>query len=200
MENKVLYSILFLKGRNGSSIKELSIILKSKESEIKKSIISLREELEKMDSPLELKDSDDKVRLTVTKETSLNLSSVMDKTINISLTKSVLEALTIIAYKQPTTKSRIENIRGVSADYAISKLLEYDLIESNERADLPGKPRLYVTTNTFLELFDFNSLEDLPKGMDEYEEKTSETTLFVYDSDDKEKIKDTVKPKKEDDE
>ena len=101
----------------------------------------------------------------------------------IGLTKSVLEALTIIAYKQPTTKSKIEHIRGVSADYAISKLIEYDLIESNERSDLPGKPRLYVTTNAFLELFDLNSLDELPKELDDFEEKTSEVTLFVYDSD-----------------
>ncbi|XP_076037876.1 segregation and condensation protein B-like [Oratosquilla oratoria] len=112
----------------------------------------------------------------------------MNKTINVSLTKSVLEALTIIAYKQPTTKSDIEQVRGVSADYAISKLLEYELIESNERADLPGKPRLYVTTQTFLELFDINSLNDLPEVSKEFEEKTQETTLFSYDADEEKLI------------
>ena len=185
MENKILYSILFLKGRNGTTIKELSIILKTSEKEIKEKISNLTNELSKNDSPLELKNNDEKVRLTVTKETSLELSNVMDKTINVSLTKSVLEALTIIAYKQPVTKGKIEHIRGVSADYAISKLFEYDLIESNERADLPGKPRLYVTTNTFLELFDFNSLSDLPKGSENFEERQVETSLFVYDNDDK---------------
>ncbi len=183
MENKLLYSVLFLKGRNGTSIKELASLLEMKESEAKANIEALKNELEKLDWPLEIKETDSKVRLSVSKETSLELSKTMKKTINVSLSKSVLEVLTIIAYKQPTTKPDIENIRGVSADYSIAKLLEYELIESNGRADLPGNPRLYVTTQAFLELFDLNSLADLPVASDEFEEKTQEMTLFTYDSD-----------------
>lgn len=183
MKNKVLYSILFLKGRNGADAKELANILSIKEPKVRDKIRELQKEIKKLDLPLEVKETETKFRLTVNKETSLELSEVMNKTINVSLTKSVLEALTIIAYKQPTTKSDIENVRGVSADYAISKLLEYELIESNERADLPGKPRLYVTTQQFLELFDIVSLNELPDASTEFEEKTQETTLFSYDDD-----------------
>ncbi len=183
MENKLLYSILFLKGRNGTTIKELSSLLEMKEAEAKEQVKNLSKELVLLDWPLEIKENESKIRLSVTKDTSLELSKTMKKTINVSLTKSVLEVLTIVAYKQPTTKPDIENIRGVSADYAISKLLEYELIESNGRADLPGNPRLYVTTQTFLELFDLNSLSDLPQAADEFEEKTQEMTLFTYDSD-----------------
>ncbi len=183
MENKLLYSILFLKGRNGTSIKDISTLLEANETEVRKLIDSLKNELSKLDWPLEIKETDSKIRLSVSKETSLELSKTMKKTINVSLTKSLLEVLTIIAYKQPTTKPDIENIRGVSADYSIAKLLEYELIESNGRADLPGNPRLYVTTHTFLELFDLNSLEELPSATDEFEEKTQEITLFTYDSD-----------------
>ncbi len=183
MENKLLYSILFLKGRNGTTTKEIATLLEMKESEAKVQIDNLKNELKNLDWPLEVKETDSKVRLSVSKETSLELSKTMKKTINVSLSKAVLEVLTIIAYKQPTTKPDIENIRGVSADYAISKLLEYELIESNGRADLPGNPRLYVTTQTFLELFDLTSLEDLPSASDEFEEKTQEITLFTYDSD-----------------
>lgn len=186
MRNKVLYSILFLKGRNGTNAKELASILSIKEPEIRKMVRELQEELKELDLPLEVKETETKFRLKVNKETSLKLSEVMNKTINVSLSKSVLEALTIIAYKQPTTKSDIEKVRGVSADYAIAKLLEYELIESNERADLPGRPRLYVTTAAFLELFDLNSLVDLPKASTEFEEKTQETTLFIYDDDEEE--------------
>ncbi len=186
MKNKVLYSILFLKGRNGTDAKELASILSKNEPEIRQMVRDLQDELKSMDLPLEVKETETKFRLTVNKETSIELSEVMNKTINVSLSKSVLEALTIIAYKQPTTKSDIEQVRGVSADYAISKLLEYELIESNERADLPGKPRLYVTTDEFLELFDLNSLADLPEASTEFEEKTQETTLFTYDDDEEE--------------
>ncbi len=183
MKNKILYSILFLKGRNGTDVREVAKLLKTTQEKAKKQLSDLKDELNKLEWPLEVKETESKIRLTVRKEISLELSKIMDKTINVSLTKSVLEALTIIAYKQPTTKSDIENIRGVSADYAIAKLLEYELIESNERADLPGRPRLYVTTERFLELFDLNSLRDLPEASLEFEEKTQETTLFTYDED-----------------
>lgn len=186
MKNKVLYSILFLKGRNGTDAKELADILSVKEPKIRDMVRDLQKEIKKLDLPLEIKETETKFRLTVNKETSFELSEVMNKTINVSLSKSVLEALTIIAYKQPTTKSDIENVRGVSADYAITKLLEYELIESNERADLPGRPRLYITTQQFLELFDMESLNDLPDASTEFEEKTQETTLFSYDDDEEE--------------
>ncbi len=190
MENKLIYSVLFLKGKNGTTLKDLASLLEMKENEVRTQIDNLKNELSKMDWPLEVKETDSKIRLSVSKETSLELSKKMKKTINVSLTKSVLEVLTIIAYKQPTTKPDIENIRGVSADYSIAKLLEYELIESNGRAELPGNPRLYVTTQSFLELFDLNSLEDLPAASDEFEEKTQEMTLFTYDSDmDEEKLK-----------
>ncbi len=190
MENKILYSVLFLKGRNGTTIKEVASLLEIKEAEAKTQINVLKKELKDLDWPLEVKETDSKVRLSVSKETSLELSKKMKKTINVSLTKSVLEVLTIIAYKQPTTKPDIENIRGVSADYSIAKLLEYELIESNGRAELPGNPRLYVTTQAFLELFDLGSLEELPAASNEFEEKTQEMTLFTYDDDmDEDKLK-----------
>lgn len=183
MENKLLYSVLFLKGRNGTTTKELANLLEISDADAKKQIKELTKELKDLDWPLDVKETDSKVRLAVSKETSLELSKKMKKTINVSLTKSVLEVLTIIAYKQPTTKPDIENIRGVSADYSIAKLLEYELIESNGRAELPGNPRLYVTTNAFLELFDLQSLEELPTAASDFEEKTQEMTLFTYDAD-----------------
>ncbi len=186
MENKLLYSVLFLKGRNGTTIKEMADLLEMKEAKVLEEIKSLKKELKDLDWPLEIKATDTKIRLSIGKETSLELSKTMKKTINVSLTKSVLEVLTIIAYKQPTTKPDIENIRGVSADYSIAKLLEYELIESNGRAELPGNPRLYVTTQSFLELFDLGSLSELPVASNEFEEKTQEMTLFTYDADEDE--------------
>jgi segregation and condensation protein B len=79
------------------------------------------------------------------------------------LSKAALETLSIIAYKQPITKSEIEYIRGVSSDHAIQKLLEKQLIEPAGRADLPGKPLLYRTSHYFVEYFGLKSIEDLPK-------------------------------------
>ena len=82
---------------------------------------------------------------------------------NYVLTDTVLETLSIVAYKQPVTKLQIEHIRGVSCDHAVDKLLEYDLIKELGRLDAPGRPLLFGTTEEFLRAFGVNSLEDLPE-------------------------------------
>ena len=79
------------------------------------------------------------------------------------LTDTVLETLSIVAYKQPVTRVEIERIRGVSCDHAINKLLEYDLITELGRLDAPGRPLLFGTTEQFLRSFGVKSLEELPE-------------------------------------
>ncbi len=79
------------------------------------------------------------------------------------LSQSVLEVLAVIAYQQPVSRSEIQHIRGVSPDYAISKLLERELIDVRGRAATAGKPLLYGTTKEFLDFFHLASLKDLPK-------------------------------------
>mgnify|MGYP002371850330 CR=1 FL=1 len=85
------------------------------------------------------------------------------------LTTAALESLAIIAYKQPVTKSIIETIRGVNADYTVQKLVEKELIEIAGRSEEPGRPLLYRTTQQFLDYFGINSLGELPK-LKEFEE------------------------------
>jgi len=82
---------------------------------------------------------------------------------NRRLTPAGLEALAIIAYKQPTTKGEVEQIRGVASDGVIQTLLERKLIKPAGRAERIGKPLLYATTTNFLEYFGITSLEQLPK-------------------------------------
>ncbi len=79
-----------------------------------------------------------------------------------TLTDTVLETLSIIAYRQPVTRLDIERVRGVSCDHAINKLLEYDLITELGRLDAPGRPLLFGTTEQFLRCFGVGSLEELP--------------------------------------
>lgn len=78
------------------------------------------------------------------------------------LTDVQLETLSIIAYKQPITRTMIEAIRGVKCDHAINKLIEYNLVCEAGRLDAPGKPILFGTTEEFLRSFGITSLEDLP--------------------------------------
>lgn len=82
------------------------------------------------------------------------------------LSKSALETLSIIAYKQPVIKSELEQIRGVSCDYSIQKLLEKELIEIDGRSDGPGRPLLYATSPKFMDYFGLKSIGDLPKTKD----------------------------------
>lgn len=78
------------------------------------------------------------------------------------LSQPALETLAIIAYRQPVTRAEIEQIRGVAVDGVIQTLLERGLIEQSGKADLPGRPALYSTTQAFLEYFGLRSLDDLP--------------------------------------
>lgn len=86
------------------------------------------------------------------------------------LSKSALETLTIVAYKQPITRSEIEQIRGVSADNMIRLLAERQLIKEVGRKDVPGKPVQFGTTKEFLKFFKLNSISELPR-LDEDEEQ-----------------------------
>lgn len=78
------------------------------------------------------------------------------------LSNSALETLSIIAYKQPITKSEAEQIRGVSCDYSIQKLLEKELVEIKGKSDGVGRPLLYGTSQKFMDYFGINDLKELP--------------------------------------
>lgn len=82
------------------------------------------------------------------------------------LSRSALETLSIIAYKQPVTKSDLEKIRGVSCDYSLQKLLEKELITILGRSEAPGRPLLYGSSDKFMDYFGLRSLNDLPKPKD----------------------------------
>ena len=79
------------------------------------------------------------------------------------LSRAALETLSIVAYRQPVTRADVEAVRGVSADYAINKLLERELISIEGRDPGPGRPLLYVTSPQFMDYFGLGSLADLPK-------------------------------------
>jgi segregation and condensation protein B len=90
------------------------------------------------------------------------------------LTRAALETMAVIAYRQPTTKTDVEHIRGVASDGVLRTLLERNLITVTGRANTVGKPLQYGTTSEFLKFFGLNSLNDLPK-MTEIEQLISAT-------------------------
>ncbi|MBR5646975.1 MAG: SMC-Scp complex subunit ScpB [Treponema sp.] len=89
------------------------------------------------------------------------------------LSKSALETLSIIAYKQPITRAEIESIRGVSVDNMVRLLFDRNLIREVGKKEVPGRPTLFGTTKEFLKLFHLNSISELPK-LDEDEQERFE--------------------------
>jgi segregation and condensation protein B len=92
----------------------------------------------------------------------------------IRISPSALEALAIIAYKQPVIKAEVDKIRGVDSSHLVKALMERNLVKISGRADLPGKPLLYSTTPEFLEIFGLKDIKDLP-SLTEIEELAART-------------------------
>ena len=90
------------------------------------------------------------------------LEEILGEQRNQPLSNAAMEALAIIAYKQPVTRGQIENIRGVNSDGCVNRLYERGLIDEAGRLDAPGRPILYKTTDTFLRCFGLKSPKDLP--------------------------------------
>ncbi len=82
------------------------------------------------------------------------------------LSTAQMETLSIIAYKQPVTKTELEQIRGVNCDYSIQKLLEKGLVMIKGKSDSLGRPLLYGTSDKFMNYFGINNLKDLPQPKD----------------------------------
>lgn len=113
------------------------------------------------------------------------------------LSVASIETLSIIAYKQPVTKSEIELIRGVNCDYAVQKLLEKDLIIiSGRKEDAVGKPLIYATSKSFMDYFGINSPEDLPKINEILKQEIIEATKIEKqesaDASEKESLKEKI--------
>ncbi|MBD0402198.1 SMC-Scp complex subunit ScpB [Flammeovirga sp. EKP202] len=104
------------------------------------------------------------------KETSNVVNTFLKNRSKKRLSRSALETLSIIAYKQPITKGEIEKIRGVGSDYAMKKLLNRGLVKMKGKSEAIGRPMLYGTTDQFLEYFGITTLRDLPSPKEFSEE------------------------------
>lgn len=80
-----------------------------------------------------------------------------------NLSNSTLETLAVVAYNQPVTRAYVDAVRGVDSSYAMTSLIDKNLIESLSRLDAPGRPMLYTTTEKFLRVFGLSSLDELPE-------------------------------------
>lgn len=156
-----LEAVLFA-GGDAVSLEKLASIFDITKVEIEIVASALESRLAKKDSSFELCRLGDMLQLC----TKIKYSDPVQKYLEIKRTtpisKAALEALSIVAYKQPVTKTYIEQVRGVDCTGIVSTLLQRELIEECGRLDAPGRPILYQTTPAFLRCFGLGSLDELP--------------------------------------
>ena len=158
----IIEAILFAAGREVTK-NELVLALEISEDDLEKIISNMQEEYKLENRGIEIIKLDNSYQLCTKKDLYQYIYPVLDKRSKPNLSGAALETLSIIAYNPRITRAEIEDIRGVSADACVYKLLEYGLIEEAGKLDLPGKPMSYKTTNEFLKMFGYSSLEDLPE-------------------------------------
>ncbi|MDD4211340.1 MAG: SMC-Scp complex subunit ScpB [Clostridia bacterium] len=103
-----------------------------------------------------------KVQMCSNSDYAEDVATVLNPIRERKLSKAMLEAMAIIAYKQPITRLEVENIRGVNSDYALQNLMKHNLVEVVGRKEALGKPMLFGTTDDFLKRFELTDLKDLP--------------------------------------
>lgn len=158
----VLEAVLFTMGES-VELGRLAAVLEMETKEVRQILEDMQKRYEEEDRGIFLLWLEDSVQLSTKAEMYEYLIKIAKTPRKMVLTDTVLETLSIIAYKQPVTRLEIERIRGVSCDHAVNKLLEYDLITELGRLDAPGRPLLFGTTEQFLRCFGVRSLDELPE-------------------------------------
>jgi segregation and condensation protein B len=131
-------------------------------AQIRDAMEAIGEELRGTDAVYRLHEGPNGYRLAISPRFGDWVRLLRDEPRPQRLSPAAMETLAIVAYRQPVTRSEIEAIRGVSADSALNKLMERELAYVVGRADLPGRPLQYGTTDAFLEFCGLKSLEELP--------------------------------------
>lgn len=199
----IIEAILFSVGRP-VEIKELVMAIELGAEDIIQIVENMKVEFEEQKRGIEIIKINDAYQLCTKKEYYEYIYPIVDKRNKPNLSQAAMETLAIIAYNPKVTRAEIESIRGVNSDGTIYKLLEHNLIEDAGKLDAPGRPSTYKTTDEFLRLFGYSSLEELPElpryKLDENQQIVIEDIIKDNEGESKEDIdesKDTDKEQKE---
>jgi len=165
---KILEAMLFASGE-AMPLPVLSMALGISVRETSQLLASLQRLYEKEERGISLIRVNEAYQLSTNPIYYEHISRLMQTPKRRLLTQTLMETLSIIAYKQPVTKAQIEEIRGVNADHAVNKLMEYNLITEKGRLDAPGKPILFGTSDDFFRHFGLEDIAQLPKAEDFHE-------------------------------
>lgn len=174
----ILEGLLFVQGDTGLTLKEVMSILEINEEEAKELVYRLKSSYENENRGLRLNYLGNTFKLTTKQEHKEYYQKLLESPTTHVLSQAALEVLAIIAYNEPITRSRIDEMRGVDSVFIVRKLLAKGLIKETGRADAPGHPILYKTTDDFLDYFGLSSKEDLPDISEIVVDENEEKDLF----------------------
>ncbi|WP_144486429.1 SMC-Scp complex subunit ScpB [Bacillus pumilus] len=157
----IIEALLYAAGDEGLTKKQLMSVLEVEEVALLDMMSAVKEEYQKQERGIELIEYADSYMLLTKKEYSIYLKKLVE-TPSKGLSQAALEVLAIVSYKQPITRSEVEEIRGVKSERVLHSLVAKALLCEVGRADGPGRAILYGTTPTFLEQFGLKALDELP--------------------------------------
>ena len=158
---QVIEAILFVAGEP-VKISDLATALGIDEKEAAKAVEALERHFDDEKRGITVKRYGDHLRLETRAEYAPYVERMLQPVQRQSLSQTVMETLAVIAYRQPTTKGEVEQVRGVKCDYSVQSLLTKGLIKEVGRKEALGRPILYATTDKFLEHFGISDLRELP--------------------------------------
>lgn len=153
--------ILFAAGESVKTAK-LAVVLEKTVEEIEKAVEELKAEYDRDKRGFAIIAISEGYQIASRPDYYKYIREILGEQRNQPLSNAAMEALAIIAYKQPVTRGMIEKVRGVNSDGCVMRLYERGLIDEAGRLDAPGRPVLYKTTDTFLRCFGLRTPRDLP--------------------------------------
>ena len=181
-----LEALLFVAGEDGLSFRQLAELLELTPTALTQQLEKLASRYEKDEnSSLCLLETSQTYKLVTKDSFSDLLRDFASSPINQTLSRASLEVLSIIAYKQPITRIEVDAIRGVNSSGAISKLQAFGLIKEIGKKEVIGRPKLYATTDYFLDYMGINHLDELVDASN-IQLVDQELTLFNLEEDERE--------------
>lgn len=177
-QKKVIEAILFL-SEEQVGVSKIAGVLSISDDEVETLVRELKDDLAKSDRGLQVFEAAGGYQMGTIPELAPLLERAFSEDVSSNLSGAALEALAIIAYKQPVTRIEIESIRGVRCEHILENLLKRKLIKISGRREGPGRPLLYCTTPDFLKYFGLMDLGDLPPLEFEQNEDKPEEDIEV---------------------
>ena len=158
----IIEAILFVAGEP-VTLTDLAHALDLTVSELIPALDQLKDEYDLDRRGLRLNRFGESVQLSIRPDYAPYIERLLQPVQKQSLSQAAMETLSIVAYRQPVTKTEIEAVRGVKCDYSVTSLLNKGLIEEAGRRESLGRPIQYATTEKFLQHFGIESLNELPE-------------------------------------